>query len=104
MKQNMGLMGKIPGLKQIASARQMRKAMAGGAMPPGFPGFDGMGMPGFDGMFGGLGGMPSMPGFGLPQPQFDSPTKMKPLSKSEKNQRKAQRRRERDARKKSRQK
>ena len=107
MKQNMGLMGKIPGLKQIASARQMRKAMAGGAMPPGFPGFDGMGMPGLDGLMGGMGGMggmPGMPGFGLPQPQYESPTKMKPLSKSEKNQRKAQRKRERDARKKTRQK
>ena len=104
MKQNMGMMGKIPGLKQMASARQIRKAMASGAMPP-MPGLDGMmggmgGMPGLDGM---MGGMPGMPGMGLPQgQQFDSPTKMKPLSKSEKNQRKAQRRRERTARKKSR--
>jgi signal recognition particle subunit SRP54 len=108
MKQNMGLMGKIPGLKQVASARQMRKAMAGGGMP-GMPGLDGLmggmggmgGMPGLDGMMGGMGGMP---GFGLPQPQYESPTKMKPMTKSEKNQKKAQRKRERGARKKSRQK
>lgn len=90
MKQNMGMMGKIPGLKQVASARQMRKAMAGGGMP---------GMPGLDGMMGGMGGMP---GLGMPQQDYESPTKMKPLSKSEKNQRKSQRRRERSARKKSR--
>jgi signal recognition particle subunit SRP54 len=111
MKQNMGLMGKIPGLKHIASARQMRKAMASGAMPPGLDGLmggmggmGGMGLDGLMGGMGGMGGMPGMPGFGMPQPQYDSPTKMKPMSKSEKNQKKAQRRREREARKKSRQK
>ena len=64
-------------------------------------GWGGMGGMGMGGM-GGMGGMPGMPGFGLPQPQYESPTKMKPLSKSEKNQRKTQRKRERDARKKSR--
>ncbi|MCL2825295.1 MAG: signal recognition particle protein, partial [Polyangiaceae bacterium] len=62
MKQNMGLMSKIPGLKQIASARQMRKAMAGGGIPGmGMPGMPGMGMPGMPGM-----GMPGMPGMGMP--------------------------------------
>ena len=95
LKQNMGIMGKIPGLKQFASARQMRKAMAGGGVPQGF---DGTGMPGLDNLM----GMPGMPGFGMPQPQPDNAPKMKPLTKSEKNQRKAQRKRERDARKKSR--
>ncbi len=110
MKQNMGMMGKIPGLNKIASARQMRKAMAGGGMPnmPGMPGLDGLmggmggaggmgGMPGLDGLMGG-----GLPGMGGPQQQHESPTKMKPMSKSEKNQKKAQRRRERSARKKSR--
>ncbi len=104
MQQNAGLMGKIPGLKQISSARQMRKAMASGAVP-GMPGLDGLmggmpGMPGLDGLMGGMG----LPGMGTPQRQYESVTKMKPLSKSEKNSRKAQRRRERGARKKSRQK
>lgn len=102
MQQQRGMMGKIPGLNKIASMRQMRKAMASGAVPPGMEGLMG-GMPGMglDGLFGGMG----MPGLGMPgtgQSQYDSPTKMKPLTKAEKNQRKAQRRREREARKKSR--
>jgi signal recognition particle subunit SRP54 len=57
---------------------------------PGMPGkgFPGMGMPGM-GMPGGLGA-------------GDSMTKMRPLSTAEKNARKAARKREKDARKKSR--
>ena len=108
MQQNRGLMGKIPGLKQIQSARQIRKAMASGAVPPGYEGLMGGGMPpmGLDGLLGGLGmpgmGMPAMPGLGMAQSPYESPTKMKPLTKGEKNQKKAQRRREREARKKSR--
>ncbi len=50
-----------------------------------------MGMPGMGAPFG-------MPGLGA----GDSMTKMKPLSKTEKNAKKAQRKRERDARKKGR--
>ena len=41
-----GLMGKIPGMKQLAMAKQMKGAMGGGGMP---------GMPGMPGMMGNLG-------------------------------------------------
>jgi signal recognition particle subunit SRP54 len=103
--QNMGMLGKIPGMKQVGMARNMRKAMASGAMPSmGMPGMGlpGMGMPGM-----GLPGM-GMPGMGMPfgMPQAaggkESLTTMRPLSKSEKNAKKAQRKREREARKKGR--
>jgi signal recognition particle subunit SRP54 len=101
--QNMGMMGKIPGMKQFGMAKNLRKAMAGG----GFPGMPGMGMPGM-GMPGmGMPGM-GMPGMGMPfgMPGMaapgDSMTKMRSLSKTEKNAKKAQRKREREARKKSR--
>ncbi len=102
---NMGMMGRIPGLKNVAMAKQMRKQMAqGGGMPGmGFPGMAGMGMPGMPGMgFPGMG----MPGMGMPgmggQGAGDSMTKMRALSTAEKNARKAARKREKDARKKSR--
>ena len=101
--QNMGMMGKIPGMKQFGMAKNLKKAMAGG----GFPGMPGMGMPGM-GMPGmGMPGM-GMPGMGMPfgMPGMatpgDSMTKMRSLSKTEKNAKKAQRKREREARKKSR--
>lgn len=112
--QNMGVMGKIPGLKQMAMARNARKMMQGGGFPgmpgmgggmPGMPGMPGMG--GFPGMPG-MGGFPGMPGFpgmgGMPGMDGggESLTKMKTLSQSEKNAKKAARKRERDARKKSR--
>jgi signal recognition particle subunit SRP54 len=112
--QNMGMMGKIPGLKQIAMARGAKKMMQGGGFPgmPGMGGFPGMpGMGGFPGMpgMGGFPGMPGFPGMGMPgmgMPGAGGPaeslTKMKPLSQSEKNAKKAARKRERDARKKSR--
>jgi signal recognition particle subunit SRP54 len=99
----MGMLGKIPGMKQFNMAKNLKKAMGGG----GFPGMPGMGMPGM-GMPGmgmpGMGmpgmGMPfGMPGMGTPA---DSLTKMRSLSKSEKNAKKATRKREREARKKSR--
>jgi signal recognition particle subunit SRP54 len=106
--QNMGIMGKIPGMKNVAMAKQLRKQMAqGGGMPGmgGFPGMPGMGMPGM----GGFPGMPGMgfpgmgmPGMGAPGPAGDSMTKMRPLSTAEKNVKKAQRKREKEARKKSR--
>jgi signal recognition particle subunit SRP54 len=104
--QNLGMMGKIPGMKQAAMARNMKKMMGGGGGMPGFPGMGmpgfpgmgmpGMGMPGFPGMMPGM-GMPGMGGDGGP-----SMTKMKTLSASERNAKKAQRKRERDARKKGR--
>ena len=107
--QNMGLMGKIPGMKNVAMAKQLRKQMArGGAMPGGMPGMGGFpGMPGmgFPGMgMPGMGGFPGMgmPGMGTAGPAGDSMTKMRPLSASEKNAKKAQRKREKEARKKSR--
>jgi signal recognition particle subunit SRP54 len=88
--QNLGLMGNIPGLRNIAMARNAQKAMRGG----GFPGMPGMGFPGMPGM-GGMG----FPGMGMPG-MGDASPKMRVLSKAEKNARKNQRKRERDARKK----
>jgi signal recognition particle subunit SRP54 len=103
--QNLGLLGNIPGMKNLAMARNVRRAMKSGKMPEGmaggmggvggmpggFPGFPGMGMPGM--------GMPglSMPGMG---DGADQTPRMRALSKSEKNARKMQRKRERMARKK----
>ena len=75
--QNLGLMGKIPGIKQAAMARNMKKMMGGAG---GMPGFPGGGMPGFPGMgfpgmgFPGMGGMP-----GMSAPEGPSATKMKTL-------------------------
>jgi signal recognition particle subunit SRP54 len=102
--QNLGLLGKVPGMKQMAMAKNMKKMMASGGMP-GMPGFPGMGMPGmgFPGM--GMPGMGGFPGMGMPGMGGDegpSMTKMKTLSPSERNAKKAQRKRERDARKKGR--
>jgi signal recognition particle subunit SRP54 len=116
--QNMGMLGNIPGMKNLAMANNMRKAAkqmakGGGGMPGmgGFPGMPGMGgFPGMPGMGGfpgmpGMGGFPGMPGMGG-MPGFGGPdeslTKMKPLSAAEKNAKKAQRKREKDARRKSR--
>ena len=101
--QNMGLMGKIPGMKNLAMAKNLRKQMAQGG---GFPGMPGMGMPGM-GMPGmGFPGMPGMgmPGMGMPGMGMpgESMTKMRTMSASEKNAKKAQRKREKEARKKSR--
>jgi signal recognition particle subunit SRP54 len=48
-----------------------------------------------------MGGFPGLPSFGGPSPA-DGLTKMKPLSVQEKNAKKASRKREKDARKKSR--
>jgi signal recognition particle subunit SRP54 len=101
VQQNLGVLGKLPGMKQVGMARKMKKALARGELP----GMDmpGMGLPG-------MMGMPSMglPGMGLPgmaglgSQRGESVTKMRPLSKHEKNAKKAQRKRERDARKKGR--
>lgn len=90
-----GLLGKIPGMQGLATARHLRRAAKGGAgAMPGMPGMPGMppGM-GFPGMgFPGMG----MPGMGQPE----SP-KMRALSQAERNAKKNQRKRERDARKKT---
>jgi signal recognition particle subunit SRP54 len=101
--QNLGMMGKIPGMKNLAMAKNIRKQMAQmGGMPGGMGGFPGMpgmgGMPGFPGMPG-MGGFPGMPGMGS---EAEGMTKMKVLSTAEKNAKKAQRKREKDARRKSR--
>lgn len=98
--QNLGMLGKIPGMKGLATARHLRRAMKGGqgAMPPGIPGtgMPGIGMPGigFPGM-----PMPTMPGYGAAATEEVS--RMRPASKTERNARKNSRKRERDARKKS---
>jgi signal recognition particle subunit SRP54 len=95
-----GMLGNIPGLKQMGMARNLKKAMAGGGFPGGMGGFPGMpGMGGFPGMPG-MGGFPGMMGGG--GAPGESMTKMKPLSTAEKNAKKAQRKREKDARKKNR--
>jgi signal recognition particle subunit SRP54 len=101
--QNMGMMGRIPGMKNVAMAKQLRKQMAQGG---GFPGMGGMGLPGMPGL-----GLPGIPGMGFPGfPGMAAPgagtgesmTKMRPLSTAEKNSRKAARKREKEARKKNR--
>lgn len=108
MGQNMGgLLGNLPGLKQLGMARNLRRAMKSGKMPPGMPdlnalmgggGFPGMppGMGGFPGMPPGFPGMPDLGGGGAPA------APLRTLSKAEKNARKNQRRAEKSARKKGR--
>jgi len=81
--QDLGLLGNIPGMKNLAMAKNMKKAMQGG-------GFPGMGFPGM-----------GFPGMGMPGASPASePPRMRVLSKAERNARKSQRKRERDARKK----
>ena len=92
--QNLGMLGKLPGMKQMSMLKNMKNMMGAGGMP-GLGGM-GAGMPGF-----------GLPGFGgFPMPGGASPsagmTKMRELSASERNAKKAQRKRERDARKKGR--
>ncbi len=91
-----GLLGKIPGMQGLGVARNVRRAMkAQGGMPAGMPG---MGLPGM-----GMPGM-GMPGMGMPGAPGGSAAgaapRMRTLSKSERNARKHQRKRERTARKK----
>ena len=93
-----GLLGKIPGMQGLGMARNVRRAMkAQGGMPGGMPpGMPGMGLPGM--------GMPGMPGMGMPGATGGGTAggapRMRTLSKSERNARKNQRKRERAARKK----
>jgi len=108
MGSDMGMLGKIPGLKNLAMARNVRRAMKSGKLPPGMQ-MPGMGMPGMPGM--GMPGM-GMPGMGMPGMGFPgafggegggaAAPRMRQLSKTEKNARKNQRKRERDSRKKNR--
>jgi signal recognition particle subunit SRP54 len=101
-----GMLGKIPGMKNLQMARNLQKQMkSGGGFPGmpgmgGFPGMPGMGLPGMGGFPGmpGMGGIPGLGGLDA----AESLTKMKPLSTAEKNAKKAQRKREKDARRKSR--
>ncbi len=100
-----GLLGNIPGMKQLGALRNMKKAaaqmgnmsaMGGMGGLPGMGGFPGMpGLGGFPGM-----GFPGMPG--MPGAPTESMTKMRALSDKEKNAKKAQRKREKEARKKNR--
>ncbi len=85
-----GMFGGMPGMAGMA--RNVRRAMKSGKMPDGFPQMPG-GMPGFPGM--------GMPGMGMPgmTGAARAPV-MKALSASERNAKKNQRKRERDARKK----
>jgi signal recognition particle subunit SRP54 len=99
MGQDPGLLGKIPGMGGLNMARNMRRAMKSGKMQDMMQNMGGMG---------GMGGMPGMPpGMGFPgmggMPGFGGPpvAKMRVLSQGEKNAKKNQRKRERDARKKS---
>ena len=91
-----GLLGGLPGMGGMA--RNVRRAMKSGKMPEGFPPMPG-GMPGFPGM--GMPGM-GMPGMGMPGlgGAARSTPAMRALSASERNAKKNQRKRERDARKK----
>jgi signal recognition particle subunit SRP54 len=119
--QNSGLLGKIPGMGGLAMARNARRAMKSGKLPPGvdpsmlgggFPGMGGLpgmggGFPGTGGFPGMGGGVPGMPGLGTPgagEAQPQQAPRMKTLSQSEKNARKNQRKSARDSRKKNRKK
>ncbi|HVU05680.1 MAG TPA: signal recognition particle protein [Polyangiaceae bacterium] len=101
-----GLLDRIPGLKNLNMARNVRRAMKSGKFPqnmPGMPGMPGMGgMPGFPGMPG-MGGMPGFPGMpGLAGASGAGTPQMRKLSQAEKNAKKNQRKRERASRKKNR--
>jgi signal recognition particle subunit SRP54 len=96
-----GLLGKLPGMKNLQMAKNLRKQMKAGGGFPGMPGMGGFpGMPGMGG-FPGMPGMGGFPGMGGGE-AAESLTKMKPMSTAEKNAKKAQRKREKDARRKSR--
>jgi signal recognition particle subunit SRP54 len=91
---NMGMLGRVPGMKNVAMARQLKKQMAAGVGGPGFMGLPGMGLPGM--------GLPGMGFRGTPAGGGESMTKMRALSAAERNAKKAARKREKDARRKGR--
>jgi signal recognition particle subunit SRP54 len=97
-----GLLSRIPGLGGLNMARNARRMLKGGKLPPGFdPNMLG-GMGGLPGMggFPGLGGFPGMGG-GTPAATAAG-SKMRVLSRSEKNAKKNDRKQARSARKKNR--
>ncbi len=100
MGQDPGLLGKIPGMGGLNMARNMRRAMKSGKFQDAMQNMGGMG--GLPGM-GGMPGIPGMgfPGMGMPSMADAGASKMRVLSKGEKNARKNERKRARDARKKS---
>ncbi|HEY4104532.1 MAG TPA: signal recognition particle protein [Polyangiaceae bacterium] len=101
MGQDPGLLGRIPGMGGLNMARNMRRAMKSGKFQDAMQNMGGAGgMPGMGGGFPGMPGMGGFPGMGMPG-MGDNSSKMRVLSKGEKNARKNQRKRERDARKKS---
>ncbi len=89
-----GLLSRIPGLGGLAAARHLRRAMRGQPAPTGgLGGMPGMGLPfGVPGM--------GLPGLGVPNAAPEAP-RMRQLSQAERNAKKNQRKRERDARKKN---
>ena len=101
-----GMLANVPGLKQMAMARNVRRAMKNGKMPAGMPDLGALG--GMPGGFPGMGGMPGMPGGfpgmggfgGAPGAAAGAAPKRKTLSKSEKAARKNQRKQSRSSRKK----
>jgi signal recognition particle subunit SRP54 len=100
---NMGMLGKIPGMKSVKMAKNLKRQMAQGGGMPSMMGMPGLGLPGMPGM--GLPGMGTTGFPGLMGGDDEAPgslTKMKSLTTAEKNAKKAQRKREKDARRKSR--
>ena len=94
-----GFMSKIPGMGGLNMARNMRRAMKSGKMQDMMQNMGGMGgMPGMGG-FPGMPGMGGFPGMGGMPGMGDNSPKMRVLSKGEKNARKNDRKRARDARK-----
>ena len=116
--QSAGMLSKLPGMKQLNMARQMKNAMKGG----GFPGLPGMGggmggFPGgFPGMPGGMGGLPPglegmegladqlMAGLGRggPAGMFGQPNARGPGKKVDKEKKKNLRKMQKKSRKKGR--
>jgi signal recognition particle subunit SRP54 len=93
---SMGILGKIPGMKNLGMANALRKMQKGGGMPD-LSALGGLGGLGGMGGLGDLAGMLGGGGDGGP-----NMTKMKVLSDKERNAKKAARKREKEARRKSR--
>ena len=99
----MDMLGNLPGMKGLNMARNMRRAMKSGKMPPGMPDLSSMmggggGMPDLSALMGGGGMPPGFPNLGGPGTPAAS-NKMRVLSKAEKNARKNQRKSQKQARK-----
>jgi signal recognition particle subunit SRP54 len=94
---NLGLLGKIPGMKNLGMANALRKMQKGGGMPD----LGALGGLGNLSGLGGLGGLGDLLG-GMGGEEGPSLTKMKALTEKERNAKKAARKREKEARRKSR--